>query len=71
MYMVMNLSAEDILELLKDGQWHDISEIAKTLNRPERLIKEVLNFYERFDFIELDRMRKKVAIDQKMRELLL
>lgn len=63
--------AEGVLELLKDGQWHDISEIATTLNQPEKPIKIILRFYKKFDFIEFDKMKKKVAIDPKIRELFL
>jgi len=68
---VTDLLADDILELLKDGQWHDISEIVTKLNQPEKPIKEILRFYKEFDFIELDRTKKKVVIDPKIRELFL
>ena len=62
---------EDVLELLKDGRWHDVSEVVNTLNRPEETIEEVLRFYEKFDFIQFDGMRKKILIDPKIRELVI
>ena len=69
--MLSILSPDDILEMLKDSQWHDIIEIAKTLNQPEKPIEEVLHFYEKFDFIRFDKVRKKVMIDPEVRELFL
>ena len=60
---------DNILELLKDNQWHDLREIADTLDQPEKTIEEVLHFYEKFDFIKLDRTRKKALINPKIREL--
>ena len=63
--------AEDILELLKDGQWHFINEISTTLNKPEEPIQEILRFYKKFDFIEFDAAKGKVQIDPKIKELLL
>lgn len=62
---------DEILELLKNRQWHDLREVTEILNQPEKTIEEVLNFYEKFDFIQLDRTRKKVIIDPKIRELFL
>lgn len=60
---------EDIFELLKDNQWHNIREVVETLNQPEKTVEEVLRFYEKFDFIQFDRTRKKVLIDPKILEL--
>ena len=65
------MSTDDILEMLKDSQWHNIEEIAEALNQPEKPIEEILHFYEKFDFIQFDKMRKKVLIDPKIRELFL
>jgi len=55
--------------LMKDCQWHNIDEIKETLNKPIKIIEDVLFFYGLFDFVEFDRTQKKVIIDQKVSEL--
>ena len=67
--LLSTLSPDEILEMLKDSQWYDIVDIAETLSQPEKLIKEVLHFYEKFDFIQFDKVSKKVIIDPQVREL--
>ena len=63
--------ADDMLELLKDGQWHNVNEIMKTLNQEEELISRILYFYEDYGFIEFNKKRNKVVIDPKIKELFL
>ena len=63
--------ADDMLELLKDGQWHNVNEIMKILNQEEELISRILYFYEDYGFIEFNKKRNKVAIDPKIKELFL
>jgi hypothetical protein len=57
------LLAEAVLDLLLDGQWHTVNEMVRDLRHEEELIREVLDFYEQFDFIEINKRENKVKID--------
>ena len=61
--------ADDVLELLKDGLWHGVDEIAKAFNQPEKLINRILDFFEDYGFIEFNDKRNKIVIDPKIQEL--
>ena len=65
------MSVDRLFELLKDGQWYDVSEVAKTLNLPEQLMENVLHFFTKFDFIQFDPSRRKVAIDSSIKKFFL
>ena len=60
---------EDILDLVNDGQWHDISEITEAFNQQEKTINLILRFYETFGFIEFNKTKNKIIINPKIQEL--
>ena len=62
------MSPDTILELLIDSKWHDITEVADILNQPEKQLTEALDFYVKFNFIQLDKEQKKVQIDPRILE---
>jgi hypothetical protein len=64
------LAFEKILEILKDGKWHQTSQIIKAVNIPVNQANEILQFYEKFNFIRYDRFKTKIAIDKKLKEIL-
>ena len=63
------MPAEDVIKCIMDGQWHDIRDIENTLDKPTDVVAKVLNFYEKFGFVEFDGARRKVIIPMKIREL--
>jgi hypothetical protein len=65
------LPAEDVIKCIMDGQWHDICDIENTLDKPTDVVAKVLNFYEKFGFVEFDEARRKVIIPMKIREIFL
>jgi len=60
---------EGVFECLKDGGWHDIKELVRTLNHHEKIVIAVLNFCEKFDFVKIDRRRNKVILDAMIVEM--
>jgi len=46
---------DEILTLLKDGNWHNRSELAKKYSSNGLKVKIVISFLSKFDFIELDK----------------
>ena len=65
------MSVDRLFELLKDGQWHHINEVAKALNLLEQPMEHVLHFFTKFGFVQYDLSRRKVAIDLAIKELFL
>ncbi|UCD26669.1 MAG: hypothetical protein JSV75_00625 [Candidatus Bathyarchaeota archaeon] len=54
---------DDILKLLENGDWHDLEEIEKKIQLPNLYTASVTDFLAQYDFIRLDKERKKAKID--------
>jgi len=52
---------DKILELLKDGEWHEIEEIAGKTQLYEFKV-DVLTFLAEYDFIEIDTEERKTRL---------
>jgi hypothetical protein len=48
--------------MLKDGNWHDLSQIAKKSSSNELRLKIITSFLSKYDFIELDRKNGKARL---------
>jgi len=59
---------DDILWLLKDGKWHDVQEVTKTVALPKAKAKTVISFLSEYDFIQLDENEdaKKIKLKPSM-----
>lgn len=62
---------DDVVELLKDDEWHSLSEISKTLGLKEKTIKEIIQFLAKLDFVTVDEKRGKALIHPELREIIL
>jgi hypothetical protein len=60
---------DEIIDLLLDGQWHHIEDVAKALNTDHAQLIAALRFFEQYGFIHLDRIRKRVTIDTVIQTL--
>ncbi|UCE57532.1 MAG: hypothetical protein JSW19_04040 [Candidatus Bathyarchaeota archaeon] len=54
---------DDVLKLLENGDWHDLEEIEKKIQLPSLDTASVTDFLAQYDFIKLDKERKKAKID--------
>jgi hypothetical protein len=61
---------ESIMELLKDGKWHDICSIAEELNQSEENVLKIIKFCEEFDFMLHDKTLGRTRVDKEIIELL-
>jgi predicted transcriptional regulator len=59
---------DDILWLLKDGKWHDVQEVTKTVALPKAKAETVISFLSEYDFIQLDENEdaKKIKLKPSM-----
>jgi len=61
---------DEVMEILKNGKRHNLSEIAKRLAlRPEK-IGEILQFLAECDFATFDQKTNTAIIDPELKELL-
>ncbi len=61
---------DDILWLLKDGEWHDLKEIAEKVALPKVKAETVISFLEEYDFVQLKENTKKVRLQQPLLEFI-
>jgi len=60
---------DEIIDLLLDGQWHFIDDLAKALNTDHTQLIKALRFFEHYGFIHMDRPRNRVSIDTVIQAL--
>jgi len=58
-----------VAELLKDGEWHYIQEIARELDQPEEEVLEILQFCAEFNIIIFNESGSKVRIYERFTRL--
>ena len=51
-----------IFDLLEDGRWHSLTEMADKSGLHEFKLEIVTNFLAEYDFIELDKTKRKVRL---------
>jgi len=64
------LIIDEILTLLKDGNWHNRSELAKKYSSNGLKVKMVISFLSKFDFVELDKKGRKARLRSLMLEFI-
>jgi len=61
---------EEIVSLIKNGQWHSLEDVTEKTELPEIKTNEILQFLANYNFIDLDRERKKVKVTPSLMEFL-
>ena len=61
---------EDILELLENGEWHDLKEIERKTRLQDLDITSVTKFLAQYNFIKLDKEGKKAKLDSFTKDFL-
>jgi hypothetical protein len=56
--------------MLKDGNWHDLSQIAKKSSSNELRLKIITSFLSEYDFIKLDKKGRKAKLHSLMLEFI-
>lgn len=60
----------DILWLLKDGEWHSLKEIAEKAALAKVKAEKVVSFLGEYDFVQLNENTKKVRLQQPLLEFI-
>ena len=65
------MSAIDkVLWLLKDGEWHDLTEITEKVALPKFKAEIVVSFLWEYDFIQLNKNVRRVKLQPSMLEFI-
>jgi len=59
---------DEILWLLKDGEWHDLEEIAEKAEITKVKAEMVVNFLSEYDFVQVNKSLEKVKLKQSIIE---
>ena len=58
-----------VLEILGDGRWHQIEELALSLDLNEYKFRELTSFLTAYDFIKIDEKKGRVKINNTFKKL--
>jgi hypothetical protein len=62
---------EKLLEVLGDGAWHPLEEVAKALKMPKERFQQVVNFLADADIIQRNSVTSKVKLNQNWKTLMI
>ncbi|TET63765.1 hypothetical protein E3J49_05665 [Candidatus Bathyarchaeota archaeon] len=60
----------NILRILIDGKEHTVKEIKQKTELDENQIQQVIEFLERYGFISVDKMTRKIVLDKTVQKFL-
>ena len=67
----MPTKLEKLLEVLGDGAWHPLEEVAKALKMPKERFQQVVNFLADADIIQRNSVTSKVKLNQNWKTLMI
>ena len=53
---------DQILELLKDGNWHKLDDIAKQFGLQQSKLEAIVDFLAKYEFIHIDKDEQKAKL---------
>lgn len=60
------LPIDEILELLKNGEWHELKEIADKTQLHEFKVELITSFLAEYDFLEFNKKEKKIKLSPEL-----
>jgi len=58
-----------VLELLEDGEWHDINDVSRELGLNVKKLRALLDLLARHDIVRLSDDRQRVRVDPDFKRL--
>jgi len=59
---------DEILQLLRDGKWHDLRDIVKKCSKPESKVEITISFLSEYGFIDVNKKGRKARLRPLMLE---
>jgi DNA-binding IclR family transcriptional regulator len=60
----------DVLEMLSDGEWYTLELVRKRMKLNRNQVQQVASFLEKYEFVAIDRTRKKMKVKEAVKEFL-
>jgi hypothetical protein len=67
----LSAKLEKLLNLLSDNVWHNIDEIAKTLEIPQDKLQQIIKFLTETDLIQHNPATNQIKLDQNWKTLII
>ncbi len=64
------LIIDEILDVVRNGEWHRIKEIAQKTKLSESKVELVSGFLATYDFLEFDKESKRIRVSQQLQHFL-
>ena len=61
---------DDIVDLLKDGEWHTLKDLAENLKLNPEKLQEIVQFLEDLDLIKIDNKQQRALINPDLKQLI-
>lgn len=61
------ITIDEILALLRNGEWHGVKEIAAKSRLQESKVELITSFLAKYDFLEFDKEEKRVKLSPQLR----
>jgi len=60
------LAIDEILELLRNGEWHELKEIVDETQLHEFKVELITSFLAEYDFLDYNKREKKIKLSPQM-----
>jgi len=60
------LAIDSILEILNNGDWHTVTEVAKKAGTQRSKLELISSFLATYDFLEFDKKAQKIKLSSQM-----
>ncbi|HKZ94618.1 MAG TPA: hypothetical protein VJ249_08580 [Candidatus Bathyarchaeia archaeon] len=64
------LIIDEILDAIRNGEWHQVKEVAQKARSSESKVELVSGFLATYDFLEFDRKNKRVRLSMQLQRFL-
>jgi DNA-binding IclR family transcriptional regulator len=61
---------DDLIDQLKDGEWHNLQDLAKSLKLTPKNLNEIIQFLKNLDLIKLDKTQQKTQLNTDLKQLI-
>jgi len=61
---------DDVVDLLKNGEWHNLQDLAENLKLDEEKLQRIIRFLKSLDLIKLDEKQRRAQINTELKQLI-
>jgi DNA-binding IclR family transcriptional regulator len=61
---------DDVVDLLKNGEWHNLQDLAENLKLDEEKLQRIIQFLKSLDLIKLDEKQQRAQINTELKQLI-